>query len=245
MAWALLLVLWFSAGLEVALRRPVVSTTLIMWCAGSGVLVIYMLMRRGKGNMQLLKKKKRQDGASGVLLAPDTGDAQTAALVGRQTSVVPGAGPDVVLTTVHKDVFVAHGSHLSGVIEAESNIITEGCIEGSVTSTHQVRVDNGGVVKGDIRAAHIIINGIVIGRCYARAVTLQEQGRIEGDVFTDEFAIERGGVFIGQSCQTQAQTKGRGGDNKPPARREEQSHKGLKPDSSGAADDCLASKVTG
>ncbi|STB73285.1 bactofilin family protein [Citrobacter koseri] len=64
-------------------------------------------------------------------------------------------------------------------------------------------------MKGDIRAAHIVVNGLVTVRCYAPAVTLLEQGRIEGDVFTDEFAIERGGVFIGQSCLPPAQAKGK------------------------------------
>jgi cytoskeletal protein CcmA (bactofilin family) len=54
-------------------------------------------------------------------------------------------------------------------------------------------------VKGDLHAAHIVINGLVTGRCYAAVVTLLEQGHIEGDVFTDELEIERGGIFIGQS----------------------------------------------
>nr|WP_275993238.1 polymer-forming cytoskeletal protein [Enterobacter asburiae] len=112
----------------------------------------------------------------------------------------PGALRDVVVTAIRKDVFIAQGSHFCGVLEAEGNIVTEGSVEGNITATHQVRVDTGGMVTGDIRAAHIIINGLVTGRCYADAVTLLGQGRIEGDVFTDELSVERGGVFIGQSC---------------------------------------------
>lgn len=154
--------------------------------------------------MQLLRKKKPLTGESDAPEATRTTDAVRGEPVNTAKPEEGVKSPellkDVVLTAVRKDVFIAHGARLSGLIEAESNVVTEGCIEGNILSTHQVRVDSGGVVKGDIRAVHIIVNGLVTGRCYAQAVTLQEQGRIEGDVFTDEFAIERGGVFIGQSC---------------------------------------------
>lgn len=141
--------------------------------------------------MQLLKKK-----------TPDTGPGSVTPPPALQPDAMPAPGAlrDVVVTAIRKDVFIAQGAHLSGQIEAEGNIVTEGSVDGNITATHQVRVDTGGVVKGDIRAAHIIINGLVTGRCYADAVTLLEQGRIEGDVFTDELSVERGGVFIGQSC---------------------------------------------
>ncbi|STB73286.1 bactofilin family protein [Citrobacter koseri] len=115
LSWALLLVLWLCTGDNLTLRHPrVAAGALVLWCAGFGALVIYILTRRGRNNMQLLKKKKPD-------AAPETH---------REGSITP---------VVRKDVFIARGSRLSGLIEAESNIVTEGCIEGDVTSTHQVR----------------------------------------------------------------------------------------------------------
>ncbi|EMW2203310.1 polymer-forming cytoskeletal protein [Enterobacter hormaechei] len=208
--WGLALVLWVNAG-NGGLHRHLMITgiAVALWLAGCGLLI--MTLRRGRRDMQLLKKKKPAAEAEGptqaVVTPPET--PQPAHMP------APGALRDVVVTAIRKDVFIAHGSHLSGQLEAEGNIVAEGSVEGNITSTHQVRVDTGGVVKGDIRAAHIIINGRVTGRCYADAVTLLEQGRMEGDVFTDELAIERGGVFVGQSCLPQPDQvpKGQGRDS--------------------------------
>ncbi|MEQ4958838.1 bactofilin family protein [Enterobacter hormaechei] len=144
--------------------------------------------------------KSKKSPPEAVSVSPETSPVAV-----RNDAPVPASAPgagilrDVVLTAVRKDVFIAQGSHFTGTLNAGGNIVTEGDVEGNITSTHQVRVDAGGVVKGDIRAAHIVVNGLVTGRCYAAAVSLLGEGRIEGDVFTDELAIERGGIFIGQS----------------------------------------------
>lgn len=205
LTWGLALVLWVNAsngGLHRHLMITGIAVTL--WLVGCGLLI--MTLRRGRHDMQLLKKKKPAAEAEGAMQAVVTPQAEAPHMP------APGVLRDVVVTAIRKDVFIAHGSHLSGLLEAEGNIVAEGSVEGNITSTHQVRVDTGGVVKGDIRAAHIIINGLVTGRCYADAVTLLEQGRMEGDVFTDELAIERGGVFVGQSCLPQPVPNGPGRD---------------------------------
>ncbi|MFZ5179104.1 bactofilin family protein [Enterobacter kobei] len=189
LTWGLALVLWVSEGNGGLYRHATVTgIALALWMAGCGLLTV--TLRRGKHDMQLLKKKTPDTEPAGVTPPAVLSDHASAS----------GALRDVVVTAVRRDVFIAQGSHLSGQLEAEGNIVTEGSVEGNITATHQVRVDTGGVVTGDIRAAHIIINGLVTGRCYADAVSLLGQGRIEGDVFTGELSVERGGVFIGQSC---------------------------------------------
>lgn len=112
-------------------------------------------------------------------------------------------GNDVILTTVRKDVFIASGAILSGIIETEGSIVSEGVIEGNIRSSYEVRINNGGIVRGDIYAMNVIINGLVTGRCYAASVNLLEKGRIEGNIFTNELSIEKGGVFIGESSPSE------------------------------------------
>lgn len=98
-----------------------------------------------------------------------------------------------------KDTFVSQGTQLTGTIEGQGNIIVEGVIEGSLTCSHQVRIEPTGQVKGEIHAQHIMINGSVEGSCHADSLTIQPKGHMRGDIFTDEFSIEKGGVFVGQS----------------------------------------------
>lgn len=98
-----------------------------------------------------------------------------------------------------KDTFVSQGTQLTGTIEGQGNIIVEGVIEGSLTCSHQVRIEPTGQVKGEIHAQHIMINGSVEGSCHADSLAIQPKGHMRGDIFTDEFSIEKGGVFVGQS----------------------------------------------
>jgi cytoskeletal protein CcmA (bactofilin family) len=100
---------------------------------------------------------------------------------------------------VKKDTFISNGAHLTGAVEDDGNIVVEGTIEGNLTTTHQVRIEHSGKVKGEIRAQQILINGSVEGRCYAEIISILPKGHMRGDIFTDEFSIEKGGVFVGQS----------------------------------------------
>lgn len=205
LTWGLALILWVGAGNgELYLHPTAAGIVVALWCAVCGGLV--MTLQRGKRNMRFMTKK-----------TPEAEQTSPTSPLPVQPAPVqaPGILHDVVVKSIRKDVFIAPGAHFSGVLKADGNIVTEGCVEGNIIATHQVRVDNGGVVKGDIRAAHIIINGLVTGRCYAGEVTLLAQGRIEGDVFTDELSVERGGVFIGQSSQSQPEQipEGQGRNN--------------------------------
>lgn len=44
-----------------------------------------------------------------------------------------------------------------------------------------------------------MINGYAEGGLYADTLTLQREGKIKGEINTDELIIEKGGVFIGTS----------------------------------------------
>ncbi|MGK0600373.1 bactofilin family protein [Yokenella regensburgei] len=196
LTWGALLVLWGGYGNEINLRQLFIwGVSMLLWVIGCSAVIIKM--KRVKREMGLLKKKEpTTDHVENMKQKPslpsEAADLST-------NSPATGMLRDVVLTAVRRDVFIAHGSHISGLLEAEGNTVIEGSVEGNVTSVHQIRVETGGTVKGDLHAAHIVINGLVTGRCYAAVVTLLDQGHIEGDIFTDELEIERGGIFIGQS----------------------------------------------
>lgn len=141
--------------------------------------------------MKLLKKHRENSEGISVaesvaLLSPENESSQIDIPAAKSTAI--------------KNVFIAHGSYLFGAIESEGNVVIEGCVEGNISSHLDIRIDIGGVIKGDLHATNIVINGLITGRCYAESVALLEKGRVDGDVFTENLSIERGGVFIGQSC---------------------------------------------
>ena len=195
LAWGLALVLWTRSGPIDRLHYPNISGFVAVLLL-TGCLLVLLILRIGHKKMRLMKKKALASKADSM---KEANNMPIAAATQISAAEVRGVVRDAGVTAVRKDVFIAHGSRLSGLMEAEGSIVIEGNIEGNLRATHEVRVNRDGGVKGDIHASHIIINGLVMGRCYAGAITLLEEGRIEGDVFADELAIERGGVFIGQS----------------------------------------------
>ncbi|WP_321159969.1 polymer-forming cytoskeletal protein [Citrobacter koseri] len=52
------------------------------------------------------------------------------------------------------------------------------------------------------RGPPIIVSGSVSGACHAESVVLMAVGRVDGDIVTDELAIENSGVFSGRARRT-------------------------------------------
>lgn len=177
----------------------------IKWSAllltGGGLILFLLMIFLQKGNffMRLLKRENKamsepvRDNISGEDVSDNSANP-TASLL------LPPEGADAIKPIrTRKDTFISPEAHLSGNLEGQGNIVIEGRLEGNIRSSHQVRIESGGRMEGDIYAQHIVVNGYAQGDLHAEAVTLQSEGRIEGAIFTDELVIEKGGVFIGHS----------------------------------------------
>lgn len=104
---------------------------------------------------------------------------------------------------------VAVGCCVKGDITIQGDIQISGAVEGNITCAKRVRVLKTGQVKGEIRAPTIVIDGAVIGTCCGETIEILENGRMEGVVQTNDFAISRQGQFIGISERYPAEEKER------------------------------------
>lgn len=59
-----------------------------------------------------------------------------------------------------------------------------------------------GIIIGDIFAQKVIISGRVTGNVEAKTIEILANGRLEGTITSDELVIERKGMFLGQSKNT-------------------------------------------
>ncbi|GKW25574.1 hypothetical protein PEC311524_31680 [Pectobacterium carotovorum subsp. carotovorum] len=100
---------------------------------------------------------------------------------------------------VKKDTFISQGARMTGSLSVDGNITVEGQVEGDVQCDNTVKVEHTGQVNGEIKSQQIVINGRVEGRLAASVVAILAQGKVFGDIFTDELSIEKGGIFTGQS----------------------------------------------
>lgn len=101
---------------------------------------------------------------------------------------------------------ISEGTEVHGDIRIYSHLRVEGKIFGNITTLPgsgeetEVYVAPRAVVFGDIAAHRVIIEGSVRGDVKGVvSVDLFSPGRLEGGVTTPRFAVQPGGVFIGES----------------------------------------------
>lgn len=202
-------VLWFAWALWVAWiikaiypDYAVIDYGIIFFLCGMLILFLRPFFPKGYSFMRFLKRENKTERAeSGD--SPDTTPRQNTASQSDSldaSTLLQPDGPEKMKPIItRKDTFISSETTLVGNLSGHGNMVIEGHLDGNIHSTHQVRIEPEGQVKGDIHAHHIVVNGRVEGRLYADAITLQPEGHIEGDLVTDALIIEKGGVFIGQS----------------------------------------------
>lgn len=98
------------------------------------------------------------------------------------------------------DTLIGEGSVFEGNIKSEATIRVEGQITGDITCSGDVIISEKGVVRSDIIARNVVIAGKVYGDITAKEkISIVASGQLYGNLHTQSFTIEEGGVFEGTS----------------------------------------------
>lgn len=102
-------------------------------------------------------------------------------------------GSSSLMPTVVSENFV-----LNGVIEKAHNIRIEGTIHGDIKQANSVVIGLKGLVKGNIKANHIIVSGCVDGNITTiKSTTIKSTGKVMGTLNTAMLNIEHGAIYEG------------------------------------------------
>lgn len=94
-------------------------------------------------------------------------------------------------TTVTGDVLFTGGLRVDGVIKGAVR-----CIEGEKAG--MLVVSEHGIVEGEVRTAHLVVAGRIVGPVYAsELVELQPKARVTGDVHYRALEMHHGAVVEG------------------------------------------------
>ncbi|MEW5249335.1 bactofilin family protein [Microbulbifer sp. 2201CG32-9] len=82
---------------------------------------------------------------------------------------------------------IARQTEVSGDLHFRGNLVIEGKVKGNVSahsdSDARLQIVDGGMVEGEIRVPHVVINGNVKGDVYAvRHLELSSKAMVEGNV---------------------------------------------------------------
>lgn len=98
---------------------------------------------------------------------------------------------------------------ITGNLKTTGDIQVEGTVEGDIHA-HLLTVGETAVVKGEVMADDVVVNGRVVGRVRGLKVRLTSTARVEGDIIHKTIAIESGAHFEG-SVQRQDDPLNTGG----------------------------------
>lgn len=103
---------------------------------------------------------------------------------------------------------IAQGTQVQGDVLFAEGLRIDGDIAGDVRSNDEpsmLVVSETARVEGALHAAHVIINGQVVGPVYAtELLELQPKARITGNLHYKAIEMHQGAVVAGQLCPTEA-----------------------------------------
>ena len=111
------------------------------------------------------------------------------------------ARPAAPLSSPSNVTVIAAGSHCEGKLEGSVPIRVEGRFRGEIRTSAAVRILEGGLVEGEIKATQVTVAGELVGKVEVQGlVRITASGRVEGDVSGGRLVIEEGGTLEGQSA---------------------------------------------
>ncbi len=87
---------------------------------------------------------------------------------------------------------------INGNLHGDEDLTVLGRVEGSITLTKTLNVEESGIVKADIEVRTAIVSGVVVGNITATdKVELKSQCRMMGDIKAPRILIADGASFKG------------------------------------------------
>jgi len=101
--------------------------------------------------------------------------------------------------TTNETTYLGKNLKIKGNISGEGSLIILGNFEGEFDIIGQVKVAQGAVIKGNIKATGVSINGILDGTVEAsEKILLDTTASIKGRLVTPKISIQDGAVFDGE-----------------------------------------------
>jgi cytoskeletal protein CcmA (bactofilin family) len=88
---------------------------------------------------------------------------------------------------------------IRGKLKCNEDLVIKGRVDAEIASTRAVHVENSGIVKANISAKAVTINGVLVGNVTAESRTeIAADGRVVGDLLTPKLVIADGATIRGR-----------------------------------------------
>ena len=119
---------------------------------------------------------------------------------GNSSTTSPGSSmPNSVTSPARACAMIGSTIHIKGDVTGGENLVIDGKVDGSVElSSHELSVGQSGVVKANISAKTVRIDGEVQGDISGHEkVTISKSGNVRGNIVAPRVTLEDGAKFKG------------------------------------------------
>ncbi len=111
---------------------------------------------------------------------------------------------------------ISPGVVLKGELTSQGSIRVDGSLEGSIDIKGSLLLGEKGAIKGDVKAANMILAGQVEGTVtVTERLDITNTGVMLGDINARIITIEEGGIIQGNTQMTRAKTESEAKQEKP------------------------------
>ncbi|MDR0579003.1 MAG: polymer-forming cytoskeletal protein [Campylobacteraceae bacterium] len=104
-----------------------------------------------------------------------------------------------VINKQTESTIIANGAKIEGVFELSTYFYVDGVVLGKVYSTNTIVIGRRGLIKGEVEAPKMIINGRFEGKAVCDSIEILEGGELLGAIYINEIVIEQKAHFEGES----------------------------------------------
>jgi cytoskeletal protein CcmA (bactofilin family) len=104
---------------------------------------------------------------------------------------------------------IAEGTCIIGGISTEGTVHIDGKFEGVILEADVISIGQTGEVIGDIKANNLIVSGLLDGKIDCNEVQILANGKVIGNMKYNELSIEEDGKFEGQGIRKGSKLKSR------------------------------------
>ncbi|MDO6526748.1 bactofilin family protein [Motilimonas sp. 1_MG-2023] len=103
--------------------------------------------------------------------------------------------------------YISENCAITGDLNLQGEVIINGTVEGNINCVGNVTLGRSGILKGVLKANEVFVSGTIEGETHCDILNIENKGIVNGELFSSDIRIDKGGQFFGVRKHKNAEEK--------------------------------------